>query len=161
MRRFKQQLPDKEVKQILHKSTSGVLSLVDSDNIPYGVPMSFVYDGEKAIYFHCAKEGKKIDCIRNNPHASFTVIDLDEIHPEKFTTFFRSVIASGIISFVTDETDRINALRLLTSKYSPGIDDEQEIASGLPRVTLFRLDISSVTGKEAIELTRKRNDCIL
>lgn len=161
MRRFKQQLPEKEAEEILKRSANGVLCLIDSGNIPYGVPMSFVYDGQKTLYFHCALSGKKIDCIHNNPKACFTIIDQDDIHPDEFTTYFRSVIVEGMISIVTEKKKMIEALRILSTKYSPGIDCEPEIEKGIDRVLILKLDIKSVTGKEAIELVKKRNISIL
>ena len=53
----------------------------------------------------------------------------------------------------------IQALRLLSAKYSPGIDCEPEIEMGLNKVLILKLEIESVTGKEAIEITkfRKKN----
>lgn len=158
MRRHKQQIPTEEAKEILNNATSGVLSLVDTMNRPYGVPMSFVFDGDGAIYFHCATEGKKIDCIRNNPYSSFSVIAKDEIYPEKFTTYFKSVIAMGKISIISEKNDMIDILRLLSRKYSPSIDCEPEIAKGLGRVLILKLEIDTISGKEAIELTRARGN---
>ncbi|MCH5240729.1 MAG: pyridoxamine 5'-phosphate oxidase family protein [Muribaculaceae bacterium] len=157
MRRFKQQIPMAEAKDILKKATNGVLCLVDYDERPYGVPMSFIYDGDRSIYFHCALTGRKIDCIKHNPFASFTLIDQDEIHPEEFTTYYRSVIVEGIIKIIEERDEMIEALKLLSTKYSPGIDCEPEIEKGLNRVLILKLEVDSITGKEAIELTRKRN----
>lgn len=157
MRRSKQQIPEEEARQILNTATNGVLSLVDPDNLPYGVPFSFVYDGDKSIYFHCATVGRKIDCIRKNPNCCFSIINQDEIQPEKFTTYFRSVIAEGVVSILTDRKQMIDALRLLSAKYSPGIDCEQEIAKGIDRVMILQMEIETLSGKEAIEMTRQRN----
>ena len=156
MRRFRQQIPLEEAKEILNRATNGVLCLTDADNRPYGVPMSFIYDGGGKIYFHCAPEGRKIECIRHNSNAGFTIIDQDEIHPEKFTTYFRSVIVEGHIKIIDDRNEMTDALRLLSTKYSPGIDCEPEIEKGLNRVSILKLEIESVTGKEAIELTKSR-----
>ena len=157
MRRFKQQIPEEETKEILRKATNGVLCLIDVDYRPYGVPMSFIYDGNRSIYFHCALEGRKIECIKHNPNACFTIIDQDEIHPEKFTTYFKSALVEGIVRIIEDRNEMIMALRLLSTKYSPGIDYEPEIEKGLNRVLILKLEIDSITGKEAIELTQKRN----
>ena len=156
MRRFKQQIPLEEAKEILNRATNGVLCLIDADNRPYGVPMSFIYDEGGKIYFHCAPEGRKIECIRHNGNACFTIIDQDEIHPEKFTTYFRSVIVEGHIKIIDDRNEMTDALRLLSTKYSPGIDCEPEIEKGLDRVSILKLEIESITGKEAIELTKSR-----
>ena len=156
MRRFKQQIPEAEAKEILKKATNGVLCLIDYDDRPYGVPMSFIYDGDGSIYFHCALSGRKIDCLHHNPNACFTIIEKDEIHPEEFTTYFRSVIVEGILKIIDNRNDMTEALRLLSSKYSPGKDCEPEIEKGLNRVLILKFEIESITGKEAIELTKSR-----
>lgn len=156
MRRSRQQIPQEETLQILKTSTNGVLSLVDSDNRPYGIPMSFVYDGHKSIYFHCALAGRKIDCIKNNPYSCFTIISQDEIHPEEFTTYFKSVIVEGTIAILNDRKQMTEGLRLLSMKYSPGIDCEPEISKGIDKVLVLKMEIESITGKESIELTKKR-----
>ena len=54
MRRKKQVLSQKEVEDILHKGTSGVLALLGDNDYPYAVPISYVYDDGK-VYFHSAK----------------------------------------------------------------------------------------------------------
>lgn len=155
MRRFKQQMPEKEAKYILKKATNGILCLIGYDDKPYGVPMSFFYDGDRSIYFHCALSGRKIDCVQHNSYACFTVVDQDEIHPEEFTTYFRSVIVEGIVKIIDNRKEIFNALRLLSSKYSPGLDCEPEIEKGINRVHILKLDIDSLSGKEAIEITKK------
>ena len=94
MRRKRQQLPEEETIYLLRHATSGVLSLLDESGYPYGVPISYVYDDNK-LYFHSALNGHKIDAIRHSDKASFTIICKDEVHPETFTTYFRSVICFG------------------------------------------------------------------
>ena len=157
MRRFKQQLPDTEVRQILDTATNGILSLVDGDGAPYGVPMSFVFDGGRNIYFHCARQGRKTDCLRHESRASFCVVAADEVQPDEFTTYFRSVIVSGRVTLVEQRGDIEAALRMLCAKYSPGIDCTEEIAGAIDRVAVLRLSVDSATGKEAVELTRRRD----
>ena len=157
MRRFRQQLPHAEAEKILTEATNGVLSLTDTDGRPYGVPMSFVYDaGRQAIYFHCAREGRKMDCVRQTGAASFCVVALDDVRPQEFTTYFRSAIVSGKVSVAESRDEMVSALRMLAAKYSPGMDSAPEISKSLDRVAVIRLDIESLTGKEAMELTRKR-----
>lgn len=156
MRRFRQQMPREEAIEILRSSTGGVLCLTDSTGQPYGVPMSFVYCNDNTIYFHCALQGRKIDCIKHNRKACFTIIDRDEVHPAEFTTYFRSVIVEGVITVIDNPCEMIDALRLLSSKYSPGLDCEPEIEKGINRVLILRFDINTITGKEAIEITASR-----
>ena len=156
MRRFRQQIPHSESIQILHSATNGILALADSDGKPYGVPMSFVYDGDTSIYFHCALSGRKVDCIRMNPRCCFTIVAKDEVHPDEFTTYFKSVISEGVISILEDKDEMIDALRLLSSKYSPGLDCEDEISRGIERVMILKMTLENITGKEAVELTKSR-----
>ena len=156
MRRFKQQLPSAEALQILRTASNGVLALVDVNGSPYGVPMSFVYDGDSSIYFHSAISGRKVDCVQN-PRCCFTIIDQDEVRPQEFTTYYRSVITEGEISIIKDRDEIIHALRLLSLKYSPGIDCESEITKGIDRVLILKMTIDVLSGKEAIELTRNRD----
>ena len=101
MRRKKQQMSGDACDELLFRGTSGVLALSGDDGYPYAVPISYVYDGEK-IYFHCAKSGHKLDAIKRNPKASFCVIGQDQIVPEEYTTYFRSVIAFGISKYTNN-----------------------------------------------------------
>lgn len=157
MRRFRQLLDEQASKEILDNATNGVLSLVDSDGEPYGVPISYVYDGDGCIYFHSAVKGHKIECIEAGSRCSFCVVLQDLIVPNEFTTYFRSVIVKGAIHAVVSRDEMTKGLRLLCGKYSPGINPEAEIARCINHVTVLRLDIDSITGKEAIELVRQRN----
>ena len=76
MRRKKQALPAEEVSAILHRGTSGVLALSGDDDYPYAVPISYVFDGAK-LYFHCAKDGHKLDAIQRSSKAvSYTHLTL-------------------------------------------------------------------------------------
>ena len=156
MRRFKQMLPREEVILILSEATNGVLSLTDTDGCPYGVPLSFCYDGDKTVYFHSARHGRKMECITGNGRASFCVVAQDDIKPKEFTTYFKSVILSGKISVVDNPEEVTKGLRMLGEKYSPGIDSTDVIAHSLENVAVIKLEIEAMSGKEAIELTRNR-----
>lgn len=156
MRRFKQLLSEQAVKEILYTATNGVLSLIDSDGVPYGVPISYVYDGDKCIYFHSAVKGHKMECIAFNGRCSFCVIGQDQIMPDEFTSYFRSVIVKGEIHVVTVRDEMMKGLLLLCKKYSPGVNPDAEISKCLGHVSVLRLDIDGMTGKEAIELVKKR-----
>ncbi len=158
MRRFKQRLSEAATNEILTTTTNGVLSLVDADGSPYGVPISFAYDGGGHIYFHSAVKGHKIDCIGVDSRCSFCVVGQDMIVPEEFTSYFRSVIVKGNINIMTSQEEIMKGLLLLCEKYSPGIYSDNEIAKCLGHVTVLRLDIEEMTGKEAIELVRQRKE---
>ena len=156
MRRNRQELPQDEALLLLREGTSGVLAVLDGVDEPYAVPLSYVYHQDK-IYFHCAREGRKIDAIARHDKVSFCVIAQDQPLPEKFTTLYRSVIVSGRARLITDPDEMRPLLIALGEKYSPGVPGlDQEIASSLHRVAMIEVTPEHITGKEAIELTRQR-----
>ena len=157
MRRFKQYLPHSEVERILQQGKYCVIAVSGDDDYPYAVPVNYVYDGE-VIYLHSAAQGHKIDALRRNPRCSLCIVDKDDVIPEEFTSYFRSVIVFGKTHFVESTDEKIAALRLLSDKYSPGVDPEAEITRFINTVCIIRVGIDSVTGKEAIELTKARNN---
>ena len=156
MRRFKQQLTESENVDLLTKTTSGVLALCGEDMQPYGVPLSHVYDSGN-LYFHSALNGHKLDLIEANPKACFTVIAQDEIHPETYTTYYRSAIAFGSVRIIEDTNEKLRALELLGRRCNP--DDaeglQKEIKSGFSRCRILVMAIDHLTGKQSIELVKR------
>ena len=157
MRRKRQQLTQEESIAILQNATAGTLALLGDDGYPYAVPISYVYN-EGKLYFHSALNGHKVDAIRKYDKASFCVIEQDDVQPEKYTTFFRSVIAFGRIHIIEDAQEKLEIARMLGNRYNPNQDEalQKELESGLSRMLAIRFDIEHLTGKEAIELMRKR-----
>ena len=157
MRRKRQLLSDEESIGILKNATAGTLALLGDKGYPYAVPISYVYANGK-LYFHNSLSGHKVDAIRNCDKASFCVIDKDDVQPEKYTTFFRSVIAFGRIHIIEDETEKLAMARMLGNRYNPNNDEslQKEIENGLSRMLMIRFDIEHLTGKEAIELVRQK-----
>ncbi len=71
MRRKRQALAPEACADILAQESHGVLALA-GDDFPYAVPLSYIYtDG--ALYFHCAREGMKLELARRDSRASFCV----------------------------------------------------------------------------------------
>ena len=159
MRRKRQQLSEEKSIGILQKSTAGTLALLGDGGYPYAVPISYVYADGK-LYFHSALSGHKIDAIRNYDKASFCVIDKDDVRPEKYTTYFRSVIAFGRIHIIEDEQEKLETARLLGDRYNPNQEEalQKELEHGFARMLMIRFDIEHLTGKEAIELVKQNRE---
>ncbi len=158
MRRKKQILSNKEIIELLEKGTSGVLALLGDNEYPYAVPISYVYDNSK-IYFHGAKVGHKIDAIRKCSKASFCVIAQDEIIPEEYTTYFKSVIVFGKIRILKDANEIREAVERLAIKYHPTDrigNRNQEIAREWKTLCMMELSVEHMTGKEAIEIAKRK-----
>ena len=157
MRRKRQQLSNEESIAILEKATAGTLALLGDEGHPYAVPISYVYH-EGKLFFHSALAGHKVDAIRNCDKASFCVIEQDDVQPKKYTTLYRSVIAFGRIHIVEDEQEKLATARILGNRYNPNDEESlrQEIDKGFSRMLMLRFDIEHLTGKEAIELMKQR-----
>ena len=153
MRRFKQELQQNEIQRILQFNTSGVLAVIDNNGYPYSVPLSYVYSNGN-IYFHSAKSGHKIDAIKNCKKATFCIIDKDDVQPEKYTTFYKSVIAFGNVEIVNNGEETLSAIKKLGEKYYPDHNNElqNEIEKFKTAFLIIKFNIEHITGKQAIEL---------
>ncbi len=158
MRRKKQVLSKEECELVLERGTSGVLAVLGEGGYPYAVPLSYVYADGK-IVFHCAKQGHKLDAIAKNDKVSFCVVDLDDIQPERYTTYFRSVIAFGRARVLEEEEKRA-AIEALAAKYTPDDPEgrKQEIEREYRALCVVAIEIEHLSGKEAIELVRKKKE---
>lgn len=157
MRRFGQQLSEAESLALLERGTSGVLALLGDEGYPYAVPLSYVYR-EGKLWFHSALSGHKVDAVRGCDRASFCVIDRDEVRPEAYTTWFRSVIAFGRIRVLEDPAEVRRAMEALAEKYSPDLPEgrREEMEREAGRFLMLELSVEHLTGKQAIELQRQR-----
>ena len=157
MRRRGQQLTHEECIQVLNRGTSGVLAVLGDDGYPYAVPLSYAYE-DGVLWFHGALTGHKIDAIEGCPKVSFCVIDKDDVVPEQLTTVYRSVIVFGKAYVLDDERKIAQGTRIIGRKYLPGMADrvEGEIAQSMPRLTVIRMDVEHMTGKEGAALTAQK-----
>ena len=149
MRRFKQQISNEECIEILKNEKRGVLSLIGDDGYPYGIPLSHFYDERDGkLYFHCAKEGHKIDAIKNCSKASFCVMDQGFKREGEWSLNIKSVIAFGKIELVTDIKKAEEICTKLVQKFTDDQDYlEKELASALSRVQCLEFTIEHMTGK--------------
>ena len=87
----------------------------------------------------------------------FCVSDKDDVQPEKYTTYFRSVIAFGRIHIIEDAQEKLETARLLGDRYNPNQEEalQKELEKGLSRMVMIRFDIEHLTGKQAIEMVNQ------
>lgn len=121
------------------------VSMIRPDGLPYGLPLSLVRRDEKTFYFHCADEGEKIDCLKSNPMVSLSAVSrcTPKFEEEKknFTEYFHSAVAIGCAEFVTDEVEKIEALRLLCQRFLPKYMEhfDEAIERSLGRTTVVKI----------------------
>jgi uncharacterized protein len=147
MRRVDRALTKEEAKEILTRGEYGILSTASKNGQPYGVPLSYSYDGE-SIYFHCALEGHLIDNVRENDKVSFCVVGQTQVLPAKFSTKYQSVIVFGRVSEVIGD-EKNKGLLELVKKYSGGFIKEglQYIKNDGGKTRVYKIAIEFMTGK--------------
>ena len=151
MRRFKQALPEETCYRILENAYRGFLSVNGDGGYPYSVPLNFVFEDGK-LYFHCAREGHKLDAIRACNKACFTVLDEPEKEPGDWWYHVKSVICFGRVAIVADERERMARLRSLAGKYFPsGYDTEADIHRNGPNAVVLAFAIDHISGKAVRE----------
>lgn len=157
MRRIKQQLDSSEVLDILKSNTTCTLALIGENGYPYSLPVSYCYD-EGNIYFHCAKVGHKIDCIKNCDRVSLSVIEHDEIIEEKFTDKYKSVVVFGKAEITDDEKEIRRLCRKMCAALCPNVSDgvEEEIERFIEQTAVVKITIEHMTGKEGLEFLKER-----
>lgn len=150
MRLTKQELSREETLAILEKNGTGTLALAGDDGYPYSVPVNYMYQ-DGCIYFHGAKSGHKAEAISREPRASMSVIDMDVLLPDQYTTDYRSVIVFGEIALITEDQRKRQVIRDFGYRFCKGyiedmdavIDKEWEI------LNVYEMKIQHMTGKKA------------
>jgi nitroimidazol reductase NimA-like FMN-containing flavoprotein (pyridoxamine 5'-phosphate oxidase superfamily) len=149
MRLEKRRLPDGELEKLLAEGIYGVLAVAGDEGYPYAVPVNYAYEGGR-IYFHCAKEGHKLDAIKRSEKLSFCVVAGERVLPERFTTAYRSAIAFGKGRVVEEDEEKRHAMRLINAKYSPGLEKEgdEAIVRTWDRLHVVAIKVEHLMGKE-------------
>lgn len=149
MRRIKQAISREECQTILTQEKRGILSMSGDNGYPYAIPLNFIYD-EKAniIYFHCAKQGHKIDAIKSSDKVCFTVLNSGFQEENDWAWNITSVLVFGRARLVSDPKLAFKQLRQLALKYYPTAEEaEQEVQKGKDRAAIIALQIEHMTGK--------------
>lgn len=132
------QLAEREVtaedaQYILDHGEFAVVSMVDEDGAPYGIPISYTMMNDK-MYIHTGLgPGHKFENWQRDNRVSVTVaIDLEPVYVDTFfTTRYASVVASGTISKVEDSITARKALVALCLKHVP--EAKAEIGAAIER----------------------------
>lgn len=149
LRRGERALPLSDARAVLRTGLYGVLS-VQSATGAYGIPLNYVWDGASAIYFHCARDGRKMEALMHAPDCSFCVVAAGVcILPEKLLTAYESVICACRACTDVSEEEKTEAMRRFLRKYAPERTPESLPLQLLQSVQVVRLDILSACGKKA------------
>jgi nitroimidazol reductase NimA-like FMN-containing flavoprotein (pyridoxamine 5'-phosphate oxidase superfamily) len=151
MRRREREIRDEAgVLEILEKGLVCRLGLYDGQ-YPYVVPMNYGYRNGR-MYFHCAREGRKIDILKTNDRVCIEVdIDTRVVRGEtpcRWTAKYRSVIGFGRARILDDEREKKAGLDVIMAHY--GGDGGEYDEKSLQRTSLIEVVLENMTGKQSL-----------
>ena len=150
MRRKEKEITNREdIEKFLRQSKVCRLAMVDGDK-PYMVPLNFGYS-DGCLFFHCAKQGRKIDLIKKNPNICFEVDELIRLKKASLACDwgidFKSVIGSGKAQFLEDSKEKTQALNAIMSQYSGRTFEYPD--EMLEKTHVIKVVIDEMTGKQS------------
>ena len=148
MRRKDREMDEAFALSVLDRCAYMTLAMRDGRGDPYCIPVSAVREGD-VLYFHCAPEGEKADCLRACPRVCLSAVGETRLVPENFSTEYESAVVRGTAEEVTEEREKIHALRLICLRYAPGnmAGFDAAVERSLSRTGIWKITMEQVTGK--------------
>ena len=153
MRKKDREIKDtKELEEILQKADVCRIAFA-VDGTPYIVTMNFgyVWKDNLILYFHCAKEGKKLELMKRNNMVCFEMdIDHELVRSENACDWgmkYRSIVGLGLLESVAEEEEKKRGLDCIMDHYGfNGKKAYNEKALGLTEI--LKLTTTEFTGKK-------------
>ena len=151
MRRKEKQITSREeIEAIIGRADVCRLAMVDG-NEPYIVPMNFGY-ADNSLFFHSAREGRKIDILRSNNRVCFE-FDIDRQVTSggakacKWGFQYQSVIGTGQAYFIDEPEAKKTALEIIMRQYTDqAFEFDDRVVS---KTLVFGIAIETLTGKRS------------
>jgi len=154
MRRKDREIVDKQVMvSIIGKAIICRVGMCWQDE-PYVIPMNFGYR-DNYIYLHSAREGRKLDILRNNNKVCIEFdVDVELVQSQeacKTSMKYKSILIFGTAVILKDIAEKKRALDIIMhhSYYhnSPSVFHYSEDALG--KVIIIKVKVEEMTGKES------------
>jgi nitroimidazol reductase NimA-like FMN-containing flavoprotein (pyridoxamine 5'-phosphate oxidase superfamily) len=153
IRRKEKAITDKnEMLEIILKAKYIIIAMCQ-DSVPYLATLSHGYDTErKCIYFHCAREGKKIDILKeNNIVWGQALLDKGYVHGS-CDHLYATTQFKGRVTFIDDIDEKKHALEVMikTLENEPEklMEDQLELES-IKGVQIGRIDVEYMCAKKS------------
>lgn len=153
MRRQDRLITDpKRINQMLNGCKVCRIALADEQG-PYIVPLCFGFEYAHpalTLYFHSAKQGRKLSAIAADPQAAFELDNMGSIsggdQPCSFTCEYFSITGAGNARIIDDIEEKQKALMLITEHTSGRHFDFTPAQADT--VAIIRLDAQTFSAKE-------------
>ncbi|HVI42529.1 MAG TPA: pyridoxamine 5'-phosphate oxidase family protein [Anaerovoracaceae bacterium] len=151
LRRSDLAMADEETLSLIKSCRFAVLSLVDPDGLPYGVPLDYICK-DNNLYFHGAKEGRKIDSMKMHPKGCVVILGETIVVSEKFGRKYTSAIIEGPIELIDDPEIKRQVMTWVVESNSPDHKEKGKaiIEKMLDRVLIYKMNMETVSGKHGI-----------
>lgn len=152
MRRSDKEVRDRQAADaVIRESRVCRLGLVDGDSA-YVVPVCFGYDGE-SVFFHGAREGRKMDLLRHNPRVCVEFDIVDGVEPAGkpcgWGVRYHSVIAGGRAEVLEEPAEKRAALNRIMAQYGGGDGPHAYPDKMLEHTAVVRVPLEHVTAKHS------------
>ena len=154
MRRQDREITDPErIRRIISSCHCCRLGFCDQGRA-YIVPLSFGYaleNGTYTFYFHGAREGRKIDLIRETGWAGFELDTGYQLHEAdaacNHSAAFQSIVGGGSVSFVEEPEEKRKALSRIMA-HNTGQGDWAFPDAALNATCVYKLEVEELSCKE-------------
>lgn len=153
MRRFDREITDlNKIQDIIKNNQCCRLGFIDQGKV-YIVPLNYGYlykNNKHIFYFHGAKEGKKIDLIKQNNQVGF---EIDNNHqlvegkmPCQYSMKYQSIIGNGSIELVEEnEEKKLGLQHIMKNVANKDVIFNDRMVSS---VSVMKLTVDNLSCKE-------------
>lgn len=144
------QLTERQIESLLLEENVGRLATLNLNGFPYVTPVHFVYFKRK-IYIHGLIKGQKINNIKNDRKVCFEVDKMEKFLlselPCDVNTEYSSVIILGEAKILSNEDEKIEALKKIVKKYTPSLVGGEFPKKILKATSVIEVSVIECTGK--------------
>jgi nitroimidazol reductase NimA-like FMN-containing flavoprotein (pyridoxamine 5'-phosphate oxidase superfamily) len=156
LRRKEKEIADKNEMLAILMDAQYIVIAMCRENTPYLATLSHGYDKDKnCIYFHCAKEGKKIDILsENNLVWGQALVDKGYAHGS-CDHLFATTQFMGRVTFIDDIDEKKHALEVMIRALEndpEALMKRQLSADAIEGVQIGRIDVEYMSGKKSDEV---------
>lgn len=145
-----------DIEDIINAAPYFTMGMTDNHEA-YMAPLDFGYesDGQSlgAVYFHCARAGRKLDLLKADPRVSLLFVASGHALVDEgdgslactLNTDYRSVMALGEARVIEDEAEKLAAMRVVLRQH--GCEHLPVDPKNLGKTALVRIDLNQAVGK--------------
>ncbi len=155
MKKIEREITDKNtIIEILKNGKFATISMCRA-NEPYIVTLSYGFDLKRnSLYFHSAKEGLKVEFLRENSNVCGTIVDDLGYVMNDCSHKYRSIVFWGKMATVEDLEEKKYGFNIILNHLedNPGIVKKRFLKNEqvLDNICILRLNIIEMTGKASL-----------